>query len=765
MATINSKFHFYSTIAKFEEKQASIPATSIVFVDQPAVAADPETGAAAITAQQFIYTNGKTFTTSFDATAINAAITTLQGAVNTLNGDDSTNGSVAKAVKTLSDTIMGLLGNGFAATEGNTVTEKVAANASAINILNGDASTSGSVAKAIKDAVEGLDVSELDASATGEAIVKISETDGKISATKGDITAAHVTIADSAEKFTATTVEAALAELDAAYKAAIAALGTNTAQGTSGQAITSIIQTEGVVTATAGDIEAAHVTIADAGNKFTGGTVEDALQELGEGAKSYSFTKVTSGLDANVKEAYQLVETANGTSSNVSGALIPIYKDSALQSIKLLHATNDAKPTYSDGTWTDIASASQTEANLALCYAYLNVSGQTVIEAVPVGNFLRESEFKNGLEVSGGEVSVKKDSTSEAFLSISADGVKISGIADAISAAVNALDATITSTGGSKVEVTVTETDGKITAVTVSETDIASASALSSETTVRKAVTGINADTYSANTSANYISSATSLKDADDKLDAQVKTNADAISTLDSAAIKSITVNGESATVSSNSASVTIDGADIELTGYTKGSSNSAVAATDTVNAAIGKLENQVSKALADAKDYADDITVNGKGQTDQAITINGADIALTGYTAKSGAGSGDVAATDTVNAAIKKVETKVDNLDSASPFEYATGHEATKSTVLKGEGLSAQNEGEVAIGKYNNSVTATNDASGQTAFSVGNGTSASAKHNAFEVRANGDIWINMGNNYQTLQGILSNEIDWYYGA
>ena len=765
MATINSKFHFYDTIAKFNTYKNSIPATSIVFVDQPAVAADPETGTGAITAQQFIYTNGTTFTTSFDATAINAAILVLQGAVNTLNGDDSTTGSVAKAVKTLSDTIMGLLGNGFAATEGNTVTEKVAANASAINTLNGDASTSGSVAKAIKDAIEGLDVSELDASATGEAIVKISETDGKISATKGDITAAHVTIADSAEKFTATTVEAALAELDTAYKAAIAALGTNTAQGTSGQAITSITQTAGVVTATAGDIEAAHVTIADAGNKFNGGTVEAALQELGEGAKSYSFTKVTSGLDANVKEAYQLVETANGTSSNVSGALIPIYKDSALQSIKLLHATNDTKPTYSNGEWTDIAAASQTEANLALCYAYLNVNGQTVIEAVPVGNFLRESEFKNGLEVSGGEVSVKKDSTSEAFLSISAAGVKISGIADAISTAVNALDAEITSTGGSKVTVAVTEVDGKITAVTVSESDIASASTLSSETTARKAVTGINADTYSANTSANYIASATSLKDADDKLDAQVKTNADAISTLDGAAIKSITVNGESATVSSNAASVTIDGADIELTGYTKGSSNSAVAATDTVNAAIGKLENQVSKALADAKDYADDITVNGQSQTDQGITIGGANIALTGYTAKSNAGSGDVAATDTVNAAIKKVETKVDNLDSASPFEYATGHEATKSTILKGEGLSAQNEGEVAIGKYNNSVTATSDASGQTAFSVGNGTSASAKHNAFEVRANGDIWINMGNNYQTLQGILSNEIDWYYGA
>lgn len=46
------------------------------------------------------------------------------------------------------------------------------------------------------------------------------------------------------------------------------------------------------------------------------------------------------------------------------------------------------------------------------------------------------------------------------------------------------------------------------------------------------------------------------------------------------------TVNG-----SALSANVTLDGADIALTGYTKPNATSAVAAADTVNAAIGKLE------------------------------------------------------------------------------------------------------------------------------------------------------------------------------
>lgn len=764
MATINSKFHFYDSIAKFNAaKTTGIPTTSIVFVDQPYVAAKGTEGEAgyeaAIPAQQFIYTNTKTFATSFDPATINAAIDALDGRLDTLEGGASVEGSVAYAVKALSDTIMGLLGNGFDTT--NTVTKKVGDNASAIATLNGDNTTTGSVAKSIKDAIDALDFSEVDATATGEAIVKVSEANGVVSATKGDIAAAHVTVADSAEKFTATTVEAVLAEIDTAYKAAIAALGSGTAQGTSGQAIVSITETAGVVTATAGDIEAGHVTIADSGNKFTGSTVEAALQELGEGAKSYSFTKVTSGLDANVKEAYQLVETANGTSSNVSGALIPVYKDSALQSIKLLHATNDTKPTYSNGEWTDIADASQTEANLALCYAYLNVNGQTVIEAVPVGSFLRESEFKNGLQVSGGEVSVKKDSTSEDFLSISADGVKISGIADAISTAVNALDAEVTSTGGSKVTVAVTEVDGKITAVTVSESDIASDTALSSEITARKAVTGIDANSYSANSSTNYLKNASSLKDADEKLDAQIKTNADAISTLDGEAIKSIKVNNVDATVSSNAATVTIDGADIKLDGYTKGSDGTAVAATDTVNAAIGKLENQAANAESAAKTYADAITVNGQGQTSQDITIDGGDIALTGYT--KGSSSAAVAAADTVNTAIGKLENQIDNLDSASPFEYATGKESSHSTILKGENLEAKNEGEVAIGFYNNSTTG-DAASSKTAFSIGNGVSGT-KHNAFEVRQDGSLWVNYGGNYVNLQSVLSNEIDWYYGA
>lgn len=55
-----------------------------------------------------------------------------------------------------------------------------------------------------------------------------------------------------------------------------------------------------------------------------------------------------------------------------------------------------------------------------------------------------------------------------------------------------------------------------------------------------------------------------------------------------------------------------------------------------------------------------------------------------------------------------------------------------------------ANNMSEHASGQYNNSVSAstTFGDSGNTLFSVGNGTADNARHNAFEIRQNGDIYI-----------------------
>lgn len=131
--------------------------------------------------------------------------------------------------------------------------------------------------------------------------------------------------------------------------------------------------------------------------------------------------------------------------------------------------------------------------------------------------------------------------------------------------------------------------------VTVSESGIASATDLTNEISHRKAVTGITGDTYSKHTGNTIIGDATSLHDADLKLANKLDAVSSSVNSLSSSVVKNVTVNGVPANVASNKATVTIDGADIKLDGYTTSTTGGAIATTDTVNAALGKLEYMLS--------------------------------------------------------------------------------------------------------------------------------------------------------------------------
>ena len=79
-------------------------------------------------------------------------------------------------------------------------------------------------------------------------------------------------------------------------------------------------------------------------------------------------------------------------------------------------------------------------------------------------------------------------------------------------------------------------------------------------------------------------------------------------------------------------------------------------------------------------------------------------------------------------------------------------------SSHAEGSNTKANNLSEHASGQYNNSVSAstTFGDSGNTLFSVGNGTSDNARHNAFEIRQNGDIYYFDGTNDVKLQDKFS---------
>ena len=116
------------------------------------------------------------------------------------------------------------------------------------------------------------------------------------------------------------------------------------------------------------------------------------------------------------------------------------------------------------------------------------------------------------------------------------------------------------------------------------------------------------------------------------KIEKAVNTNetvvAVALNDLDSTKVDVISVNGvtnKTAAATDVVASVTIDGGDIDLTGYTKPASTSAIAATDSVNEAIGKLEKGLEAAVAGGVQSV----VGGDGIAVDSTDVNNPEVAL----------------------------------------------------------------------------------------------------------------------------------------
>lgn len=268
-----------------------------------------------------------------------------------------------------------------------------------INVLTGANTVEGSVAKAVKDAVEGLDVDPI--TEAGKAIVSVSETDGKVSATTGDINAEHV-IQDAATEGEkqAVTVKKAIDDL----RTTVAA--------------NKVVADDASIVVDTKDGETSLKVGVDAEEKV--------LSANGALKTTITLAEVPADqLDANTAKAYQL----QGIGGAQLGAQINIPKDSSLKEV-YLGTTGDT--VGADGTVTKKPSTDPQSLN----FVYHLQDGTYSLVPVDVSKFLSESEFKDGLEVApDGVVKVKVDTTSEKFLSVGADGVKLSGVQAAIDAA------------------------------------------------------------------------------------------------------------------------------------------------------------------------------------------------------------------------------------------------------------------------------------------------------------------------------------------
>lgn len=269
---------------------------------------------------------------------------------------------------------------------------------------------------------------------TGHIVTTVSEADGKVSETKAllkDIVLSGYTKSNSTGAIEDDdTLNEALSKLENKVSA-------NKITNEDG----SIIVTEPTGTATTTDvkvqIKSGEKVLAKDGNA---GLYTDL-----------DLVKITTGLPETVKERYQLL----ATDDTQLGVNIDIYKDSHIVSIEYI------------------------ESSQTLEYKYIDASGVTQTTDIDLSELVLEAEFASGVTVTNHIVHGVVDETSEGFLTVGADGFKLSGVQNAINAAVNALNADVSGKSvDNHVQVEVVEVSGVVTTVNVTTDDIASSAAV-----------------------------------------------------------------------------------------------------------------------------------------------------------------------------------------------------------------------------------------------------------------------------------------------
>ena len=363
------------------------------------------------------------------------------------------------------------------------------------------------------------------------------------------------------------------------------------------------------------------------------------IETVSSAAKTYSIAKATkseaASLGTNVKEAYKLIEN----NKDQVGEFIPVYKDSSLKSVAL------------DGQ--------------ILKFTYILADGSEDTVGVDVSTFLAESEFANGLQVVNHIVSVKRDATSEGFLTVGADGIKLSGVQSAIDTAkkavtdrldkiegeedvvgsikkaikdakdytdaeiiaLNATAGTQNVSEGKHVAVEVVETAGKLTSLVVTENDIASASDLTSEISRANAAEKENADAITIlNGDATKAGSvAKAVKDAKDALLDNATSDYNTLGKLEGK-IKDAEAAAKAAAtklVQDNEGHVTVSGVQDQTTSawtYTISENDIASANALTAEAQTRASEDTAIKGRLSA---LEGVTINGENAID--VSASGA--------------------------------------------------------------------------------------------------------------------------------------------
>ena len=445
----------------------------------------------------------------------------------------------------------------------------------------------------------------------GKPITAVRENLGAVSAATGTINAEYVNVTGSV--FTSSTVQAALEEIDTEYKAADAAIVSNASE--SANTLAKLEGIVNKLSTNAKEYSIKQITeglstnvkeawgLFDADNHQSGATIniykDSAYKEIylgtsddtidvtdgtitkKEGEKqslnyaymkadgTYDLVKVDvsaflsenefkDGLQLNNHEISVKVDTSSEkvtTGEGVTGDVLTVSTDGVKVSniqnaIDYAISKLDANVTGGDITSNHVqvvvdevdgklTAVTVDEANIADADKLADLSGKTVTE-------VESSNDSITVTPSGAA-----DGTKHLDIITDASKIKMTGFTSA-SVITNITESSSVTDAFKKVDEVITEKAETISAALNDlEATKAEKTDLDAEIVARKKVDGQNGDTYAANADTNYIGDATSLNDADIKLDIALKA-------LDDDVIKSVKVNDVALGKASNAVNVQI---------------------------------------------------------------------------------------------------------------------------------------------------------------------------------------------------------------
>ena len=149
-------------------------------------------------------------------------------------------------------------------------------------------------------------------------------------------------------------------------------------------------------------------------------SIEGDIQDTNNELSSLRITKISPS-NSSTLASYKLTSNKNST----RGTIIDIPKDKTIKDVKLAdtNATINSNGEIIDGV---------PKGNTALCVVYILENGTYKLVKLDYQSFLEEKEISDGLHVDNHFIKIKIDPTTEKFISVSSNGVKVSGLQDTV---------------------------------------------------------------------------------------------------------------------------------------------------------------------------------------------------------------------------------------------------------------------------------------------------------------------------------------------